>query len=157
MDLLYVVLDLQPYGDLDSFLQKNSHILCAETLIDWTIQMLIGTHTLYSAGIYCTDIRPWTIRIALEDTSNGKQVCLKLLDIGSSTKQRKDTNNHQNQALFQKVEQFDQNKDASGRTDVYKIGLVAVYLFIWLDLLKNQGENSDLEPNNEQSNTFNTD
>lgn len=80
MDLLYVVVDLFAHGDLEKFIQMNWHVLCAETIIEWTTQLLIGSHNLCSNGIYSTDIRPSTIKV---DENN---FILKLMDFGSTTK-----------------------------------------------------------------------
>lgn len=39
------------------------------------------------------------------------------------------------------IETVDGLTDSRGKTDVYKIGCIVVYLFIWLDLVTNKNRN----------------
>ena len=134
-DLFFVVTNLYPHGDLNQFLRKNKHILCTEQIIQWCSQLLIGAHTLNCQSIFVSDIRPSNIKVGDDGDT------LKLNDFGTLPKKRKDLQ-PLDQRLFTKVEELDGTIDFTGKTNVYKIACIIIYLFIMLDQYKDKEESS---------------
>ena len=57
-NLMFVATDLHEDGVLETYLNNNYQIMCLELVIEWSTQLLIGSHALSKNAIFNTNIRP---------------------------------------------------------------------------------------------------
>lgn len=138
-DLFFVVTDLYEDGDLNTFLLKNSHLLCTDLILEWSCHLLIGAHALRKQSIYRSNIRPSQIMV----TDGGQTI--KLYDYGTSGQSSNLLgSNLDDEFIYKSVEALDSgNDDIEGKNDVYKIACTVVYLFIMLDILRRDEDGAE--------------
>merc|ERR1712243_407992 len=121
--------ELAAGGDLGNYVNKthqNGTLIPIATKIMWLVQILDALNFMHRMGIAHLDLTP--ANVVFTGSSN---MTAKVIDFGWSLPvNSKSQGNLDRDSLFCAPEQLEVNSRISEKTDVYVVGILAVYLIL---------------------------